>query len=559
MKSLRSHGRRIQELFSGIRVSGVALFLLLAVSPLFGQSYAIDQDGVVEIQDRNAVRGTLHYEVFVDGGTKIGENEFEFDKISDARLRITFRVDGKNDKWTRRMRVGISPTAFREHTASLWRPYATTSFLIGPDDGTKSVSFAPKSDGTSNLRLTFAFLDTDDEDWENMANWKPPGAGNMIRTSIVTIREKEKREVTAEDVKGDLKAMFAFYTNQEKPKVERDKVEEMIRATANKDFKRLVLHDKEIPTSQAFVNQYKPYVGKGIEEVDGYVRSTEINIAEWREELGGDDDEEDEDRETIVRYSEEELRRRELRDLLRNRDTARLSVFLTANENSLNREEVANALDSITCWTDASYELLGKKDGREIIKLHGFVSPAYYDVYQDWIEIDDERLQNERILSIAIHRSEKLKLEIVDRTCPDKKIEIALDNLMRAELTVDSVRGLYHITFEGGNKPYMLRIYSDSTEGSTWSRQGIMESRITLQVDSLQAFGLSGNFQAEAYSMGSDNPVVVAGGMIFIPDPSRPAWILPFLIILAVGGLAILILYILRRSRRGRADIFSEA
>ncbi|MEM9261518.1 MAG: hypothetical protein AAGA62_17895, partial [Bacteroidota bacterium] len=205
------------------------------------------------------------------------------------------------------------------------------------------------------------------------------------------------------------------------------------------------------------------------------------------------------------------------------------------------------------------FELLPKRGVREQIQLINFHTPAYFDIYEGRLNIDDAKLRDEHLLSIQLLEVKKLILVVGDKVCRNKMVEIPLDNLMSAAMKGDTITGLYQFTFSGGRPPYRLRLYPEAADGEAWVRNGITDKQFSIHRDSLQAADLGGKYRAEAYSDGSDSPVAIAGGVLFVPEAPTPAWVFPVLIVLAIGVFALLLLFILRRGNNARRTIFDEA
>ena len=174
------------------------------------------------------------------------------------------------------------------------------------------------------------------------------------------------------------------------------------------------------------------------------------------------------------------------------------------------------------------------------------------------MEIDDKLLATEKFLSVKALQTGAFSLTILDKVCRAKRQIIELTNLMNARLKIDSLAGKYAYTLTGGQSPYRLRLFPDGVAGADWSRAGITGGTTTLHRDSLMNAGLVGNYRAEAFSTGSLSPVAVAGALIVIPEKPLPAWILPTLIVLGIGGLALLVFFILRRGGSRQRTIFDE-
>lgn len=553
-----NYRRRVSLRFRAY-LSGLVPLLLLLVSMIaHAQVTTLVSEQRVDVMDGNSRRGELIYSVTLEGAKHLGDQSFEFTSLGEVKMKLIIRVEGKNSKWTSRMKIGIGQKAFGYHEESMWKTTAVAPFRIAADDGKTSIVFYSTKEGVSNLILPFTFLDIDDGGQVNEADWSLLTVQNRITLPRLTLR-KAAPEVKPETdkLREDLATMFAFYKNTANEWDEREQMRKNIVKAVTDDFREMVIQDEAIPTSEGFVNKYAAYTGKGFTAIDEHVRRARLNIVEVKAALEKID--EREDPVIVHRASDGNREEREWRQLFLDRDTARLLAYLDAEGSRLTEERLNAGRDSLHCWSAAGYLVRDRIDGRQLIELTNFVSPAYFDVYGGSVHINDDRLRDEHLLSIEIRGSERISLLIVDKGCPGKSIEIPLDNLLRAEMTIDSVGGTYRIKFSGGSKPYTLKLLADSTDKAVWFQEGIRVDELVLTTDSLQTAGLRGHLNVEAYSSDSDTPVAVSGGMIFVPSPPPPRWILPLLIALTIGGLALLVLYILRRGKRGRTDIFSKA
>ena len=536
----------------------LVILLLLSGWMARGVVYAQTVHTIVEgqsvpVMDGGDARGTLSYNVFIVGGEKVESSTYEFEDVGNAVLRIRVTLSAKNGRWADRMRVAFGAQSFR-YNRSLWRRDGSKSIVISSTDGHRNIDLRAGQAGTSEYTLPFSFLNERRDDLEDQSSWSISSTANRIQLPALTIRQKKVDAAPGRDpLVGNPTAMVGFYNDRSQPESERARVLNMLETHVRQDFNRRVISDSSIPTTEAFVATYTPLENRGVEIIDNRIMLARNNIARLKP---APEPEEDPDKPIII---EAQRLHNQLIGLYGGRDTAALANFLRRNGDRLRSDDLAAAGDSLICWPEATYELVGERSNRKQIQLRHFARPAYYDIYLDRVTIDDERLRDDHLIDIAIHQPGKLQLAVSDKVCPNKQLLIPLDNLMQANLMADTLAGSYQFAFKGGRRPYSLRLYADSTTGAGWKREGINATTLTLDRDSLQAAGLVGNFRAEAYSFGSDSPVAVSGGTIYIPEAPTPAWVLPLLIVLAIGGLTLLILYILRRAKRGRGDIFSEA
>ena len=538
--------------------------LVLAVSmllcwchPGLAQPVAVLQNQEVEIMDGNNRRGELIYDVYVLDADRVAENTFDFRGAKRARIRVDVRVSARNSKWDERMRVGIARRAFAQHNPQFWKIVDERQVILGTVDPVEQLIFETRREGTSNLFVPFSFLDTTQDNWENSGNWLvSTSVKNRIAVPRITVRGLFKETVAehspaATSVAGLVDYIRASDSDPGLVAESRAELEKRIKQDAREYIYK---SGSDRTTIQQFLARYEPLAGKGITVVDDHVKMTRNYLDKY---LPAEPAVSPEDKvkptPNVVSQALREINR-----ALQNRDTSEARRTILAYGDRF-PDRITELRDSLLCWTPAAYRVLARKGAREQVELVNFKSPAYYDVFSGRLEINDSTLVNDHVLDVALLRSDPISIEIQDKACPDKRVTISLDNLMSAEVRVDSVRGLYHITFQGGKMPYGIQLVATDGSERSWSRRNIRASELTLSRDSLQDAGLSGAWRAEAFSTGSDKAVPVAGRSIVVPDRPTPAWLWPVLLAVTVGGLALLVLYIIRRGGTRHRTIFDKA
>ncbi|WP_116126996.1 hypothetical protein [Lewinella sp. IMCC34183] len=527
-------------------------------APAVAQSTSVIQGGTVDILENGNRRGVLYYDFVVLGGKSEGDNSFDFSGSEEARVRLDLRIEGKNGRWAERMMVGIGPKSYDYYPVSMWNPVRRLTLRLTPGQSPQSIEFRCRRTGTSDIRLPFTFIDTNEEGALFEGDWTVSGAQNLIITPRVTVTEiGPKMDEVATNKPPTLQEKVRTALDLSVDAGTREAARNWIEKTVAEEFRVMVLNDSATETTEQFIERYSPYVGKGFPLVDNRVGGARSTL----------------DKPVVVKSDPDPpgprpgpektlltAANRHWEEAVGQRDTALLNTYLATYEGVVPTRD-PGARDSLICWTKPKMQVLDRQDGRERLKLLNFIAPAYYDAYAGYVTIDEQLLSDKHLLSIQLLRREPFELLIVDKRCPGKELSIALDNLMTAELTTDSVAGTYTFTLDGGMKPYSLRLSDPEGKGRTWQLDEIYATTVTLHRDSLQDEGLVGDFQAVAFSTGSDSPVVVSEGNLHVPPrPFKvPAWMLPALTVLAVGGLALLILYILRRGRSRQRTIFDEA
>lgn len=540
-----------------MRAALLSLLGALVSAGLPAQVHTLISERPVTIRVGAVDHGTLTYSIYLDGGRDAPGNRYVFDG-QPARLRVVAKLTTYNRRWRSRLRIGIG--SYRSLAGEIWDAAEPPPTILLPDAAPVTLTFETTRPGMSNFVLPFSVLDANVEGWDDPAAWDT-SVGEYI---IVAPQFGVEGVPTPEDrrwarISGSLPELVAYV--REARKVDRYYAPalEAIAAIVEPDYDRYAAPGSSAASVEAFVRKYTPYEGRGAAVIDERLRTARAYAAEL-----GEPDEADEPAsipEPVARVSPGDARGRAAAEAWRaavgSRDTTRLRAYLRDFAGVIPRYDSA-ALDSIACWPVPSYRVLDRRGERERIQLVNFTAPAYYDVYGPWVDIDDRQLLEQQLLSLAVKRSERLSLRIVDKACPTKEVVIPIDNIMSAELAVDTLAGVYRFRFRGGSPPYRLRLTAAAVDGEgEWSRGGITAERYVVTEDSLQAVGLSGYYAAEAYSDGSDTPVAIAG-TLFVAAAPAPAWLWPTLLVLALGGLALLVLFVLRQGRTSQRTVFEE-
>ncbi|MGB3799869.1 MAG: hypothetical protein WA952_08620 [Lewinella sp.] len=533
------------------------LLILLTVSAVTSaQQFAIVKNARIDIMDGNSRRGELIYDVYVLDGDRTEENTYDFRGAERARIRIDLHIEARNDRWEDRMRIGISPAAFAQHQPVFWKAVSAREVVMDADSPIHRLTFEVMREGTSNYFLPFTFLDTEEENWQESANWYlSTTTKNRIAVPRITVNGLgTKSEFDWEAITANTSSLIAFINNPGADPGLVDRGRSILEERISRDVRRLIYGDRGKAGVEEFVALYESHVGRGIDEIDNNVGMSKRHLAN----LVVDPDPEPLPEPKPKPGTDHRPAWSAIDLAILHRDTAEARRVIEEFGDRY-PDKIRELRDSLTCWTPATYRVLDHEGQREKIQLVHFLAPAYYDVFAGRLSIDDSVLVNDHLLEVAVMRSEPMLLEIVDLRCPDKHVSIPLDNLMSAEMTSDTLMGTFHIRFRGGKKPYGLQLVATDGSDRSWSRKSIQHDEIVLTRDSLQAAGLAGSWRAEAFSTGSDSPVAVSGRTIVIPAKPIPAWVLPVLTVLALGGVALLLLYIIRRGGSRQRTIFDEA
>ncbi|WP_104419320.1 hypothetical protein [Neolewinella xylanilytica] len=531
--------------------------LLTATSSVVAtaQQFSIVKNARVDIMDGNYRRGELIYDVYVLDADRMEDNTYDFRGAEQARIRVDLRVEARNDKWGERMRVGISSRAFAQHQPVFWKAVGPRDVILDTASPVHRLTFEATREGTSNYFLPFTFLDTEEENWQQSSDWYLSTATkNRIAVPRITVRGLgTKPEFDWDAITANTGSLIAFVNN---PESDTDMVTEgrsLLAKRISNDVKRLIYGDRGKAGVEEFVDLYEKHVGKGIDAIDDNVAMSKRHLAT----LTVDPKPEPNPKPKPGPAPNYRTGIAAINLALQQGDTAEARRVIE-QFGDLHPEEVLPLRDSLVCWLPATYRVLDRSGEKERIELVNFLAPAYYDVFAGRLAIDDSLLAKQKLLEVVVLRSEPMALEVVDKQCPTKSVLISLENLMSAEMIGDTLNGVYHIRFRGGKKPYGLQLVATDGSDRSWSRKGIQENEVILTRDSLQAAGLAGPWRAEAFSTGSDSPVPVSGREIVIPAKPTPAWILPALTVLALGGVALLLLYIIRRGGSRHPTIFDE-
>lgn len=537
--------------------TGMLLLLLLPIVALVAQEHTIVPVRKIDLMDGTAKRGELIYQVILMGGKDRGSNRYDFTGEDKAVLRIDLRIVGRSERWKARSKVGIGERSYRGVRQGPWRPVSGPK-VINEGETTRQLVFETTRPGSGGFTLPVTFLDTEDPGWESEANWQIVGAGNRIvvpKLTIVGLTSEEDLEW--ERIRGKFPEMIAYVLNPAGGTKYVGEARTMIRNRTDSDFTNWVTKSSKAGSVQRFVTRYAAYENRGFITIDKRLKAAREKLTATYRTPVVEPPPPPSIAETSAGDGSRSRALTNWRQAIGSRDTAQLGEYLR-NYGGLIPVNDSTAVDSIACWTEPSYRVLGQRAGRERIQLVNFVAPAYYDIYGGWVDIDDRKLIDEQLLSVDIHRGGALDLLIVDKACPEKQVTVALDNLMNASLTVDSSLDVFHFTFEGGNPPYTLRIFGE-VGATEWSREDITERELRIEASTLRSAGLSGSYRAEAFSTGSLSPVAVSGGRLTVAERATPTWLLVVLTLLVVAGFAVLLVYILRRGGRHKRTIFDEA
>ena len=511
-------------------------------------------------------RGTLTYSIYLDGALLAPDGTYVVEDV--ARLRVVLRLSSDTRRWRSRLRVGIGPRALRSLDGQVWRPVSTRAQIIEPGAAATTLTFESARVGVANLVLPFVALDKSAPGWREPAGWVTTHPDHLIVAPQVILEgARTPEELAWSQVGGRLPGLVGHVRAFGRGGKYYATAVEAIAAIVERDFGQYASPGSSRASVDAFVEKYRVYEDEGFAVVDERLRAARAYAAGLSASS---------DAESAVVIPETPARRAPVRSptpaplpgaestadaawraAVDSRDTARLRDYLRTYAGVIPRYDTA-ARDSIACWPEPSYRVLDRRGARERIQLVNFTQPAYYDVYGAWVDIDDRQLMEQQLLSLEIKRSDRLALRIVDKACPRKEVVIPVDNIMSAELTTDTVGGTYAFRFRGGSPPYRLRLSAvgPGAEGE-WLRAGITGERYVVTEDSLRDAGLGGYYEAEAYSEGSDAGVPV-DGTVYVAAAPTPDWVWPTLLVFALGGLALLVLFVLRQGRSAQRTVFEE-
>jgi hypothetical protein len=539
------------------RIWLTTVVVVFGVLTSMAQPYIVDNNRSLKVSDLRRDYGSLSFTSSIVGGRKIDDTTFDFAGNNEARMRLTLKATGKNNKWKKQMYVGISEKSFRLLNTNHWDPVRPKTTLFNTENGEVVLEFVCTKPGSYNVVLPFVFLDKADPAFIDPATWPVPPIENTIVTTNITILNlptAADREWDDLVERNEVVSILKFILS-DRGKGMRGAAIPIIAPLVQDDGRKYIFQTTDPIMFKAFLDKYEKYENENFTDIDKLMNSARFSLARPTSEPPANEPIKEP---VSITPSNEKRAADAWGKAVAQQDTQLMNQYLKDYPGIIAGND-ENALDSLRCWTPASYKFLKTSNGLVEYQLNNFIAPAYYDIYDGRLTIDDELLMKRKLLRIDVERSSKFNLAVVDKGCPHKQLVIPLDNLMGAAVFADTILGVYAFTFEGGTRPYALRLVPEDGIGKELLREKIQEGTFTLSVDSLQDAGLEGKYVANAYSGDSDSPVAVAGPTIDVPARPWPSWILPALIVVAVGAMALLLLFILRNGKPKQRTIFEEA